>query len=158
MASKGVLYCGVQTGIGDINSIPIYKKQCFNIKNYTYASEKTLSVDNVPSGANEGEWKVIISSLPDGGMKDFYKQFKDNTELFQYSFFFEPVFNDWDRLVGYGSATVVEGIIVNIEEIFDTLGGNSGESQEERMQMILYIKPKRVSFIGNSNDRTVEYE
>ena len=120
--------------LGDITEqMSLRQEDGYTVQNFDYQSYRSCDKQGIPYGpSNATLVHITLRTISGEGYKNLYTILKQR-ECYSFSVLYNVKYSD-DRLVeSYETATVLNGYIVEIEEIFDT-------NRMKNQSMILNMK------------------
>ena len=114
----------------------VLKEKCLTIQRFDYHCEYTRNNSGEHFGAQQPamlNFTIRVNSLTQAST--FYKNLI-GTGNFEYTFLFNPVFGQNQRLSTYEDGMMVDGYVVSVEEKFNSAKNNEGRDE----QIILEVK------------------
>lgn len=128
--------------------IPMRQVNGFTVQHFDYNCFRTRDGVGSPYGpTNASLMRITVKTLLSDGYKELYNRLK-STELYAFSVVFNATYDEFRVLKDYADAMVVNGYIVEIEEVFDTMSG-----KQEGMMLNLKILLHSLEYLGKRVNR-----
>ena len=140
---KGVVFKSWKVGKDMLPTVLLFSYKCQRSRNdagFPYGN-------TLPS-----ELKFTIKLGDPNDSKLYYGQLKDN-ELFDYSFLFNPSFDDSKNLTKFDDAMIVRGYVVDVKEDFDSGGTTNATADQVLLEVTLLLSS--ISYVGKDNQLKV---
>ena len=133
----------------DINEgIPMRQEAGFTIQHFDYNCFRTRDKAGKPYGpSNASLMQITVKTISADGYKELYYRL-NSTERYRFSVIFNATYDDFKILKDYADAMVVDGYIVDIEEVFDTTG-----NKKDGMMLSMKILLHSLDYLGVRVDR-----
>ena len=146
---NNVIYIGDFTQ--EFKTVPREKYQV--VQHYAYSCLRSRNDAGFPHGPTLTTIMdfTLRLQLP-ANSKVFHKRMHDNN-AYSYSFIFDPEYNTSGKknLKNYGSAMVVVGSVIDVEETFDAQPDAEGNSKQMEVHVKLLVK--EITYIGVSQSK-----
>lgn len=136
---KAVLFLGDLT-----EGIPFRQEAGFTIQHFDYNSFRSRDRVGNPYGpSNASLMQITLKTISADGYKELYQRL-NSTELFPFTVIFNATYDKFKILQDYADAMIVNGYIVEIEELFDSLS-----KTHEGMMLTMRILIHSLDYLGN---------
>lgn len=118
----------------DINEgIPMRQADGYTVQHFDYNYYRTRDHEGKPyGGSNTSLMDITIKTISADGYKELYRRLHSR-ELHPFTIVFNATYDEFRILENYADAMVVNGYMVEIEEVFDTMS-------EKQQGMMLSMK------------------
>lgn len=129
----------------------IAQEKCLTLQHFDYKCQRSRNEKGVPYGPTVSV-TLNCTMRATGGLQVFYDRLRSNA-TYSYSFIFNATFDSQKTLADYEDAMIVNGYIVDVEEVFDSASGLHDESS----QMLLNVKIllSDITYVGRTSNKVL---
>ena len=128
--------------------IPMRQENGFTIQHFDYNCFRTRDKVGRPYGpSNASLMQITVKTISADGYKELYYRL-NSEERHLYSVIFNATYDEYKILKDYADAMVVNGYVVEVEEVFDTTG-----NKKEGMALSMKILLHSLDYLGKRVDR-----
>lgn len=128
--------------------IPMRKEHGYTIQHFDYNYYRTRDHEGKPYGtSNTSLMDITVRTISANGYKELYQRLQSR-ELYPCTIVFNATYDEFQILKDYTDAMVVNGYIVEIEEVFDTIG-----EKKQGMMLSMKILLHSLDYLGTSVNR-----
>lgn len=128
--------------------IPMRQEAGFTVQHFDYNCFRTRDRVGKPYGpTNASLMQITVKTLSVNGYKELYSRL-NSAELYPFSVIFNATYDGYKILQDYADAMVANGYIVEIEEIFDSIG-----RKKEGMMLNMKILLHSLDYLGKRVNR-----
>ena len=139
----------IADGIQD-NVRNVLKEKCLTIQSFDYHCEYVRNDNGEHFGSQQPamlNFTVRINSMSQAST--FYKNLL-GTGNFEYTFLFNPVFGQNQRLSGYEDGMCIDGYVVSVEEKYNS--ARNSENRDEQIILAVKILIRSVIYFGRDEN------
>lgn len=134
------------------NTIGVLKENCLTVQHFDYQCEHKRNQSGEVYGATDPVLlKFTIRINSPRHAKPFYRELISNDHA-NFSFLFNAIYNNLDRLSDYEDGMVVNAYVVHVEEEFKS--PTKRDSQSEQILLTVTLQVRSVKYLGRENHYT----
>lgn len=131
-----------------LEGIPLRQENGFTVQHFDYNCFRTREKAGKPYGpSNASLMHITVKTLSADGYKELYRRL-NSTERYAFTLVFNASYDEFKILQDYADAMVVNGYIVEIEELFDT-----ASKKKEGMMLSMKILLHSLDYLGKRVNR-----
>lgn len=132
------------------NPLNVMKEKCQTVQHFDYCGEYRRNETGNLYGKSETTLLTFTVRVNSMGQANSYFRSLASNDHFRFSFIFNATFNDNQRLASYDDGMVVDGFIVNIDEVSSVKIADKGEASQPLLTIKLLVRS--VTYLGNDHD------
>ena len=128
--------------------VPMRQAEGYTIQHFDYNYYRTRDHEGNPyGGSNTSLMDITIKTISADGYKELYRRLHSR-ELYSCTIVFNATYDGFRILESYADAMVVNGYIVEIEEVFDTM-----TKKRQGMMLSMKILLHSLDYLGTRLNR-----
>ena len=128
--------------------VPMRQAEGYTIQHFDYNYYRTRDHEGNPyGGSNASLMDITIKTISADGYKELYRRLHSR-ELYSCTIVFNATYDGFRILESYADAMVVNGYIVEIEEVFDTM-----TKKRQGMMLSMKILLHSLDYLGTRVNR-----
>ena len=128
--------------------IPLRQEKGFTVQHFDYSCFRSRDKVGMPFGpSNASLMQITLKTISSDGYKELYQRLS-SMDQFAFSMIFNASYDDFHILQDYEDAMIVNGYVVEIEELFDTI-----DPQHNGMILNMKILLHSLDYLGSRMDR-----